>query len=514
MKNFIEKFNQKTNDKYKDLRLSDIIVSLKEKRAEFNFVVPEEFYDTALNCLIDIKQGIEKSYSTALQIAVSLKKSHFDDSFFINDIISFFDLYPSLKNTVDKNSFKITKNSIIHIEISLVESAYVLFESRQIVKELKDYIYSNYCEEIEIAIVQSDQKEEIALHEHNHNTLIYDDPNSGRYIKATEKEIFLGKKIDSPPMYITDATEPDKIVTIAGKIIAVRELTKKNNRNPKNHDNFFKFEIEDATGKMSCLYFPTINQYQKIASLQIATEVIFEGALSLDSYSNTLVLMARNISLCSLPQDFKINRKKIKTPAKYKTIKPIPFKDTVQGTLFLSNEADESASYLLDKTIVVFDLETTGLHKSSDKIIEIGAVKIENGKITQSFATLINPQSHIPESATIHNGITDEMVKDAPVIEQVLPDFLLFTQDAILLGHNSEHFDFPFISTVAEQYNIYFDNPRQDTMLLAQKYLKLKNYKLATIAGHYNIQNETAHRGLSDAIATAKVFMQLAKFLS
>jgi len=316
-------------------------------------------------------------------------------------------------------------------------------------------------------------------------------------------------------MYIVDAVETDKLVTLAGKIISVRELTKKNNTNPKNHNNFFKFEIEDNTGIMPALYFPTINQYQKIASLQVPTEVIFEGNLTFDSYSNSLVLMIRNISLCTLPKDFKINRKKIKIPSKYKTIKPLSFVDTAQQELFTINQPDQTALYLLDKTFVIFDLETTGLNKVSDKIIEIGAVKIENGKIIQSFSSFINPQIPIPEQASKINGITDNDVKDAPLEEGVFADFLLFSQNAVLVGQNADYFDLPFLSSAAKKYNIYFDNPLLDTMKLAQKYLpNLKNYTLSTIAAHFNIQNEQAHRALTDAVTTAKVFMQLAKFLS
>lgn len=512
MKNFIGKFNRETQNKFEDLRLSNIVVSLQKKTAEFCFVVPEDFYDTALTFVGEIKRGVEKSYSTALMIGVSLKKSHFDDNFFIADIITFFNSYPSLKNTVDKNNIKIHKAGKINVEISLIESAFSLFESRGILVNLKEFIYSNYCDEINLNVVLSSQKEEITLAEDS--GLIYDDPSSGRYIKTSEVEIFLGKNIESPPMYIIDAVEPDKIATIAGKIISIRELTKKNNANPRNHDNFFKFEIEDATGKIACLYFPTVNQYQKIASLQVATEVMFEGNLSLDSYSNTLVMMTRNISLCALAHDFKINRKKIKTPAIYKTIKPVSYIDTCQETLFFSNTKEEIAAYLFDKSFVVFDLETTGLNKMHDKIIEIGAVKIENGKITQSFSTLIDPQIHIPEQATKINGITNNDTHGKPLIDQVLLDFLLFTQNAVLVGQNAEYFDFPFLSAAAEKYNIYFDNPLLDTMKLAQKYLKLRNYTLAAIANNFNIQNETAHRALSDAITTAKVFMQLAKFLS
>jgi len=510
MKNFLEKFNRHTQDEFKDCRLSSINVSLMSKKATFNFVVPEHEYNAALNQIDKIKSGVEKAYSTAFGIDVMLKKSHFDDEFFIKDIINFFNSYPSLKNTVSKDNVTILKNDAIKVQIFLVESAYSMFVSRDILKDLKEFIHANYCEEIETIIMQSDQKEEYAIDDGKQ--IIFDN-DGGRYIKATEIEIFLGKKIDSPPMYIVDAVEADKIVTLAGKIISKRELTKKNNKNPKNHDNFFKFELEDATGIMPALYFPTVNQYQKIASLDTGTEVIFEGSLSLDSYSNALVLMIRNIAFCALPSDFKVNRKKISVPSKYKTIQPAPYIDSAQQDIFFSNALDTKAPYLSNKTFVVFDLETTGLNKQSDKIIELGAVKIENGVITQSFSTFIDPGIPIPEQATKINNITNDHVKGAPLEEAVFTDFLLFTQDAILVGQNADYFDLPFLSTAAKKYDIYYDNPLLDTMKIAQSHLKLKNYTLGTIASYFNIKNDAAHRALTDATTTAKIFMQLAKYL-
>ena len=100
---------------------------------------------------------------------------------------------------------------------------------------------------------------------------------------------------------------------------------------------------------------------------------------------------------------------------------------------------------------VVFDLETTGLSPVSDGIIEISAVKVENGKVTDSFSTLVNPGRRIPAAATRVNGITDQMVKDAPGLKEALDQFLSFIGDQVLVGHNIHSFDMGFFIYVMEE---------------------------------------------------------------
>ena len=94
---------------------------------------------------------------------------------------------------------------------------------------------------------------------------------------------------------------------------------------------------------------------------------------------------------------------------------------------------------------VIFDLETTGLYPDSDAIIEISALKVEDGEIIDEFSTLVNPCIHIPFDASSVNGIVDDMVKDAPKIEEALKDFIAFVGNNVLMGHNIKRFDLPFI---------------------------------------------------------------------
>lgn len=163
---------------------------------------------------------------------------------------------------------------------------------------------------------------------------------------------------------------------------------------------------------------------------------------------------------------------------------------------------------------VVFDLETTGFSADVDQIIEIGAVKIKNGEIVDKFSTFVNPK--VPISFKIENltGINDSMVIDAPVIEEILPKFLEFCKDAVLVAHNAE-FDTSFIINKAEKMGIETEFTYIDTVLLGQFAVPhLSNYKLDTLAKHLNVSLENHHRAVDDAQATADIFIKLIDILA
>lgn len=158
---------------------------------------------------------------------------------------------------------------------------------------------------------------------------------------------------------------------------------------------------------------------------------------------------------------------------------------------------------------VVIDTETTGLHCVQNQIVELTAIRFRDWKPVEIFTTLINPGNHIPEDATRIHGITDEMVKDAPKIGEVIKSFDSFLGSDNLLGHNIS-FDLGFLDMAGSEYS---NTKRKyyDTLTLAQ-YLDLyvDNNKLTTLCDHYYIRdNSTAHRSASDALATGLLFDKL-----
>lgn len=162
---------------------------------------------------------------------------------------------------------------------------------------------------------------------------------------------------------------------------------------------------------------------------------------------------------------------------------------------------------------VVFDLETTGVDTQEDSIIEISAVKVKHHVITEEFNQLINPGTHIPAGATKINGITDEMVKEAPFLSEVLPDFLSFIGKEVLVGHNIQSFDLLFLyRTAGELMGVSLPNDYIDTLFMARERLpQLYRHRLTDISAHFNISTEGAHRALNDCRMNQQCYEQMGK---
>ncbi len=161
---------------------------------------------------------------------------------------------------------------------------------------------------------------------------------------------------------------------------------------------------------------------------------------------------------------------------------------------------------------VVFDLETTGFGTAAG-ITEIGAVKVEHGEFIARFSSLVNPGCHIPYPVQMLNGITDEMVADAPEFITAFGKFLDFAGDDVLVGHNIHRFDLKFLRRDAELYwGKTVGNDYIDTLDLAQISLPtLDHHRLGDVAGHYGVSTAGAHRALNDCIINQKVFECLKK---
>ena len=187
----------------------------------------------------------------------------------------------------------------------------------------------------------------------------------------------------------------------------------------------------------------------------------------------------------------------------------------VEGYLVddLQDVAVNEKGQSLNDTYVVFDLETTGFSSIKDKIIEIGAVKVENGVITDKFSTFVNPKVPIPFEITNLTGITDDMVMEAPDIETILPQFLEFVGDAVLVAHNAS-FDVSFIEQNCRYQDIIPDFTSVDTVAMARILLPtLSKFKLNVVANALHISLENHHRAVDDAGATAEIFVKFVEML-
>lgn len=167
----------------------------------------------------------------------------------------------------------------------------------------------------------------------------------------------------------------------------------------------------------------------------------------------------------------------------------------------------------LNTEYIVFDIETTGLSQKKNKIIEIGAVKVKDGEEIDRFSEFINPEEPIPYSIEQLTSITDEMVMHAPTVDVILPKFLKFCGDDIVVAHNAA-FDTGFIKKNAKDLGMKFDNTIMDTMTLSHVLLpELGKFTLDRVCKALNVKNEHHHRAVDDANATAKIFVKLYEML-
>ncbi len=183
--------------------------------------------------------------------------------------------------------------------------------------------------------------------------------------------------------------------------------------------------------------------------------------------------------------------------------------DDMREAFFKIGKDDGKTAHTLKDTYVVFDIETTGFSPNKDKIIEIGAVRVENGVIVDHYDEFINPEIPIPFRIQELTSINDNMVSDVGNVEAVLPGFLEFSKDAIMVAHNAK-FDTSFISKNAERLNLPFNKAVVDTVEMARFLLPdLKNYKLDTVADELKVSLENHHRAVDDAECTAEIFLRL-----
>ncbi|KMT21621.1 3'-5' exonuclease [Clostridium cylindrosporum] len=172
-------------------------------------------------------------------------------------------------------------------------------------------------------------------------------------------------------------------------------------------------------------------------------------------------------------------------------------------------------------TFVAIDIETTGLKYDENKIIQLSGIKYKDGKEIARFDEYINPKVYIPRFITEINGITNEMVKTMPTIDEVIPKFVEFLEDFIIVAHNSK-FDMKFILFNLHMYNVLnsnainLNNKVVDTLLLSRRYLNgiVENNKLITLKKHFNIVTEKEHCGIDDAYSCAELYLRISEIVN
>lgn len=377
------------------------------------------------------------------------------------------------------------------------------FETRDILPGVVRMLENNFCDTFEGALEYKDKgqipEEEEA--EEEEETFDYRPP---RTFRICDFETIDFADVPKIAIYIKDCTFRSASLTICGQIEFVQERTSQKGK------PYLRFTISDSTARMTFSYFIKKKTEEKVRALKQGDYIVCTGEN--EFFNDRLSFTARYVNRGNPPPDFVPEKLPAKSvPAHYKVVSPDKLTDYNQINLFDHSEIPDC---LRENTFVVFDLETTGLvnvptNGKMDTITEIGAVKIIGGEIRERFTTLVNPERKLDEEIVKLTGITDEMVKDAPKIADVIPDFYKFCDGCYLVGHNVQ-FDYRFVQYYAQKEEYSFEQKTFDTLAIAQSELFLKNYKLDTIADHYGI-TFNHHRAWDDALTTAKIFIELIK---
>lgn len=513
---FSKKFNQLTSDKYDYIKLTQVDFFVKTQTIELSLIYPMEKRDVVESNREEILKAIKTVVATPAKLNISLKATCFDLDYCKKLLCEFFKAYPSVapfvlfdKITDEKNGNK------VELSVFVESDACDYCEERKIACEAEEYLDGYFTEKISIVWKKSaDERGEGDVSYADNSPKYYMTNEGGRVIVPENVTEFIGKPVTDSAMYIEDCngSHAETTVVLCGKIGDFRELQKAD-----GSKTFFKFNLTDYTGTMACLVFTNKTVLpEKIKELKDGDSVVVRGQITEREFrgEKSLSMFVRSISRCTIPENFVKNEILRAVPENYQTVFPLPYVEEKQSNLFDTAQSVDLPQYLMGKTFVVYDFETTGNDTRICNITEIGAVKMVDGKFTETFSTLVNPGEKLEKRIIDITHITDEMLENQPTIDQVLPDFNKFCDGAILVGQNSNDFDYKILCRLAAEQKLKFPSEHEDTLVIARKYVRaVHNYKLGTLAKYYNVVNENAHRALDDAVTTAKVFINLAKFL-
>ncbi|CDF57947.1 PolC-type DNA polymerase III [Thermobrachium celere] len=483
--------------------------------------------------------------------------------------------YPSICSVLTSSNINV-KEKLIEFKIDN-EFTVNMLKSRQIDKLLKTELFKFTNEHLEIRFnyseIELEEYNKIKYDEDNKiiNQYIQESREKSDYkaldnnnnviekeVKEKEKEkespYIYGKPVKADFTKISAINETSGVVEIEGEVFKV------DIKETKNGKFIFSFYITDYSSSITVKLFPKNDILDKVKSeISEGKYLKVIGEATFDKFSNEVVIMAKFIDkkdpikrmdTCDQKRvelhlhtqmsgmDGVTSATKLIQRAKEWGHNAIAITD--HGVVQAFPEAMDAAKkygikviygvegylvddgepivynpkdVLLEDEFVVFDIETTGFNPQTEEIIEIGAVKIKNYQIVDRFSVLINPQKEISLEIEKLTGITNEMVSDKQTIEEVLPAFIDFIGEAVLVAHNAK-FDTGFIREKCKKLNLPFSFSIVDTLPLARWLLPdLKKHKLNIIAEHLGISLENHHRAVDDAEATAHIFLKFLDML-
>ena len=486
------------DERLKNLRLNSIEIDRQQLKIRYNFIC-----DQAVDSLLQeriLEEANKISSSAFLNVEISVKKIVSNDQLINGEIFKFLsDNYPSISIFLKPNDVVSTVvGNVVKYLLRLTKDGVDYVLKNGVINKLNEFMARRFCSDFAGSTEVKEAEETISLLSEE----VYESELQKiehRTIKVKSVFVIDDVNMGDTALYIEDALSGP--VTVCGKITDIAE------RETKTGKPFFIIHLDDTTGRTSGVYFTKKQTYHKIKELAVGDEIIVRGVIG--EYNGRKSFTFDKINRCEFPKDFvKKDKFKKPIPKEYKNIFPSPATSVKVNSVF---DLDVSLPEELKNNVyVVFDLETTGLDVMSNGITEIGAVKLVDGKMTEQFTTLVKPDYPITEENIAITGITPEMVKDAPKIATVIPDFMKFIDGAILVAHNAE-FDVKFLKRFAGGEEFEIKNKVVDSVELARSCLpQLKRHDLHTVADHFGIIFHH-HRALSDAYATSEAFIELMK---
>lgn len=413
-----------------------------------------------------------------------------------------------------------------------------------------------YQEEVETA----EKREE----KHAENTTVEIEVREGKFatpqiIQSSIRPLY-GRSIRGKMIPISSISGDSGRIVVWGDVFDIeKKVTKSGDK------NIFTIDITDYTGSTTAKVFNSIKESAVIDNIKKGDTIVVQGDVEYDKYAGELVVNARSIGTAqkvkvvdnaekkrvelhmhtnmsqmdavtsagdlvnrayqwghkavaitdhgvaqAFPDAMKAADKINKDEEKIKIIYGV--EAYFMDDLVESVKGDADTGF--DGTFICFDIETTGLSAARDKITEIGAVKVENGVITDTFSTFANPEMPIPQKITQLTGITDDMVKDAPSQSEAVGAFLEFAGDNVLVAHNAP-FDTSFIAKVCEDMGREYNYTSIDTVAISRTILTdIKNCKLDTVAKFLRLGDFNHHRATDDAEMLARIFINLCQRLT
>lgn len=413
-----------------------------------------------------------------------------------------------------------------------------------------------YQEEVETA----EKREE----KHAENTTVEIEVREGKFatpqiIQSSIRPLY-GRSIREKMIPISSISGDSGRIVVWGDVFDIeKKVTKSGDK------NIFTIDITDYTGSTTAKVFNSIKESAVIDNIKKGDTIVVQGDVEYDKYAGELVVNARSIGTAqkvkvvdnaekkrvelhmhtnmsqmdavtsagdlvnrayqwghkavaitdhgvaqAFPDAMKAADKINKDEEKIKIIYGV--EAYFMDDLVESVKGDADTGF--DGTFICFDIETTGLSAARDKITEIGAVKVENGVITDTFSTFANPEMPIPQKITQLTGITDDMVKDAPSQSEAIDAFLEFAGDNVLVAHNAP-FDTSFIAKACEDMGREYNYTSIDTVAISRAILTdIKNCKLDTVAKFLRLGDFNHHRATDDAEMLARIFINLCQRLT